>query len=57
VSTALAVANDLERLCDLRSRLRNVMATSGFGDPAQYSRAVENAYRDMWRNWCGTQTV
>jgi predicted O-linked N-acetylglucosamine transferase (SPINDLY family) len=52
ISAAVAVANDLARLSDLRSRLRGSIAESGFGDAVRYSRAVENAYRDMWRNWC-----
>lgn len=57
IDTALAVANDVERLSDLRSRLRGLMAASDFGDPVRYSRALENAYREMWRNWCATRTV
>jgi predicted O-linked N-acetylglucosamine transferase (SPINDLY family) len=57
IDTALAVANDVERLSDLRSRLRGLMAASDFGDPVRYSRALESAYREMWRNWCATRTV
>ena len=55
--TALAAVKDLEKLSDLRSRLRGLMAASDFGDPLRYSRAVENAYREMWRNWCARGTV
>src|SRR5215469_8886492 len=57
VDTALAVANDLGKLPDLRSRLRGLMAASDFGDPVRYSRALENAYREMWRHWCATRTM
>lgn len=52
INTAVAVANDLARLSDLRSRLRGLVAESGFGHPVRYSRSVESAYRDIWRSWC-----
>lgn len=56
-STALAAANDLDRLSDLRSRLRGLIAASDFGDPVRYSRALESAYREMWRNFCATRAA
>jgi protein O-GlcNAc transferase len=52
IGIAVGMATDLEWLSDLRSKLRALLAESGFGDPVRYSRAVESAYRDMWRNWC-----
>jgi len=30
------------------------MAASEIGDAARYTRAVEAAYRTMWRRWCRT---
>lgn len=57
IQTALSVANDLERLSDLRLRLRGLIAASGFGDPLRYSRAVEDACRDVWRDWCAARTA
>ncbi|HEX5278629.1 MAG TPA: tetratricopeptide repeat protein [Micropepsaceae bacterium] len=57
IAAALAMANHLERLSDLRSTLRGLMATSDFGDPEKYSRAVENAYRHMWRKCCTAPAV
>ena len=57
IQTALAIANDLKRLSALRSRLRGLIAASDFGDPVRYSRAVESAYRNVWRSWCAARTA
>ncbi len=47
-----AKAKDIEALAVLRANLRPNLAKSAIGDPAQYARAVEAAYRRMWRQWC-----
>ncbi|MEO5376115.1 MAG: tetratricopeptide repeat protein, partial [Alphaproteobacteria bacterium] len=49
---AIAAAGDLAGLADLRGALRRRVATSPFGDHARYIRAVEDAYRTLWRRWC-----
>jgi predicted O-linked N-acetylglucosamine transferase (SPINDLY family) len=54
VDLAVAKAADLPALAALRAGLRSRMAATPVGDPARYSRAVEVAYRDMWRRWCAT---
>ncbi|MBI3709308.1 MAG: glycosyltransferase, partial [Proteobacteria bacterium] len=55
VAKACEAARDLDRLAALRGGLRRRIAASPFGDPAQYCRAVERAYRELWRDWCGRQ--
>jgi len=52
VGKAIGLASDPARLADLRSRLRPAMATSPLTDGAGLARAIENAYRRMWRKWC-----
>ena len=52
VELAVAKAGDLGALARLRATLRARLAKSEFGDPARYARAVETAYRAMWRRWC-----
>ncbi len=52
VKLAIAKGNDLDALARLRASLRPHIAGSVLGDPQRYARAVECAYRDMWRRWC-----
>jgi predicted O-linked N-acetylglucosamine transferase (SPINDLY family) len=54
VHLAVAKASDLAALDRLHGTLRGHVATSAFGDPTQYTRAVEAAYRAIWRRWCET---
>lgn len=52
VERAIAQAEDLDALARLRASLRRRVADSDIGDPTRYARAVEAAYRQMWRRWC-----
>ena len=52
VDIAVAKATDRDGLIRLRASLRGRMAASDIGDPRRYARAVEAAYRGMWRRWC-----
>jgi len=52
VELAVAKASDLGALARLRATLRARLAASELGDPKRYARAVEGAYRAMWRRWC-----
>lgn len=49
---AIAKASDLMALATLRQSLRTRVAHSPVGDPIIYTRAVEAAYRTIWRRWC-----
>jgi predicted O-linked N-acetylglucosamine transferase (SPINDLY family) len=55
VDLAVAKATSLEALSRLRAGLRTRIAASEFGDSARYCRAVEAAYREMWRLWCSAR--
>lgn len=55
VRRAVAVADDLDAIARLRASLRGRMSASAIGDPARYARAVEAAYREMWRRWCASR--
>lgn len=53
VATAAALALDRERLRTYRATLRDRAAASPIANVSLYTRAVEQAYRTMWRTWCG----
>ena len=57
VSTAVAKAADVNALARLRGSLRHRLASSEIGDPIRYTRAVETAYRQMWKQWCTTLQI
>jgi predicted O-linked N-acetylglucosamine transferase (SPINDLY family) len=52
VALAVRSAADVDGLADLRAALRGRLAASPLGDARAYCRAVEAAYRTMWRRWC-----
>ncbi|WP_321935651.1 tetratricopeptide repeat protein [Paraburkholderia sp. J8-2] len=49
VETAVSLANDLPRLANLRSTLRERMTASPLMDGERFARGVEAAYEGMWR--------
>jgi len=55
VRLAVELANDWERLADIRNGLRTRMANSPLLDAKGYTRALEKAYREVWRAWCATR--
>ncbi|MGE3271976.1 MAG: tetratricopeptide repeat protein [Chloroflexota bacterium] len=52
VEIARRLAEDVDRLARIRSSLREQLLASPIMDAPQYARAVEAAYRDLWRRWC-----
>jgi predicted O-linked N-acetylglucosamine transferase (SPINDLY family) len=52
VTLAVEKAADIEALAELRARLRELIRKNPIGDHDLYARAVEAAYRQMWRKWC-----
>jgi len=55
IDVAVAKASDLTGLSALRHSLRARMMQTPIGDSAAYTRAVESAYRAVWRRWCETR--
>jgi predicted O-linked N-acetylglucosamine transferase (SPINDLY family) len=54
IRIAVNLANDRARLAELRRTLRPRMAQSPLTDAVGYTQALEQAYRNAWRNWCAT---
>jgi predicted O-linked N-acetylglucosamine transferase (SPINDLY family) len=55
VEIAVQLANDLPRLRELRSTLRQRMQSSPLMNAPAFARDVEAAFREMWRKWYETQ--
>jgi predicted O-linked N-acetylglucosamine transferase (SPINDLY family) len=49
VNKAIALARNHERLCEIRSTLRDTMAVSPLCDAKAHAVAVEHAFFEMWR--------
>ncbi len=54
VDLAVALARDKARLKALRHNLRERMAASPLMNSESFTRAMEDAYRGMWREWCAS---
>ncbi|HTW95836.1 MAG TPA: hypothetical protein VMD30_13620, partial [Tepidisphaeraceae bacterium] len=48
---AVRLAEDRQRLRELRRTLRQRMKESALMDGARFARNLEDAYRRMWRAW------
>jgi predicted O-linked N-acetylglucosamine transferase (SPINDLY family)/ADP-heptose:LPS heptosyltransferase len=57
VAIAAKLARDRDALATLRASLRERMRSSPLCDGAGFARAVEQAYRTMWRDWCAAQSA
>jgi predicted O-linked N-acetylglucosamine transferase (SPINDLY family) len=55
VEIAVAAANDLTRLSELRATLRDRMKRSPMMDAAGFTRNIEKLYRQAWRKWCANR--
>jgi protein O-GlcNAc transferase len=52
VEIGVKLAGDLPRLASLRSNLRERLQRSPLCDAVLFTRHVESAFRQMWRDWC-----
>lgn len=52
VAIARALAYNAARLGELRATLRQRMAESPLMDARGFTRAIEDAYRHLWTDWC-----
>lgn len=52
VETALALANDADRLRRLRMTMRARLLQSPLMEQAGFTRELEASYREVWRRWC-----
>lgn len=57
VSKAVAHANDLPRLADLRAGLREQILASPLFDARRFSVHFESALRGMWTKWCSSRCL
>jgi predicted O-linked N-acetylglucosamine transferase (SPINDLY family) len=57
VAIAAKLAQDLPRLTELRSSLRQRMLSSPLMDARRFARDVESAYSRMWLKWCEQRTI
>jgi predicted O-linked N-acetylglucosamine transferase (SPINDLY family) len=53
---ATALANDLHRLANLRSTLRDRMQSSPLMNPQKFTIDLESIYRQSWQTWCKAQS-
>jgi protein O-GlcNAc transferase len=52
VARAVKLENELEQLAQLRDELRTRVSDT-LCDAAGFTRTLEEAYRTMWKRWCG----
>jgi FkbM family methyltransferase len=52
VKKAVDLANDPERLLQLRDKQRNIMANSPLMDAQVFTQYLEKEYRKIWAQWC-----
>jgi predicted O-linked N-acetylglucosamine transferase (SPINDLY family) len=52
VEIAIRLASNLGELHQLRMKLRDNMLNSPLMDTKAFTISLENAYREIWENWC-----
>lgn len=57
VAIAAGLADDRDRLAALRATLRDRLRASPICDARRYTRHLEAAYRQLWREWCASGAV
>ena len=56
VSIATALANRPQQLSNYRGEIRETLLNSSLFDGQNYARNMEEAYRNIWRQRCDSQT-
>lgn len=54
IATVVRLAKDASRRARLRLALREHLKASRLLNATAYARSIENAYRELWRSWCGS---
>jgi predicted O-linked N-acetylglucosamine transferase (SPINDLY family) len=57
VAQAQQLSSDLPALASLRAGLRDRLINSPLCDGKNFANKLENAYRNLWRQWCETGSV
>ena len=52
IDKVVALAQDPQRLAGYRQSLPEQIKGSVLTDVGRFTQSLENAYRDMWQNWC-----
>jgi predicted O-linked N-acetylglucosamine transferase (SPINDLY family) len=52
IQKAIDLANDLDRLQELRANLRSLMEAAPLTNATLITQSVEDAFRAMWQKWC-----
>lgn len=52
IELAIRFASNLERLSEIRQKLRTMMANSPLCDGQRFTTELMTAYRVMWQRWC-----
>ena len=55
VAKATALAHNTNALARIRASMRNRMTQHPVCNAKAYAKAIEEAYREMWRQWCNRQ--
>jgi predicted O-linked N-acetylglucosamine transferase (SPINDLY family) len=55
IQKAIALANNLERLQELRATLRERMQATPLTNAKLITQSLEDAYRTMWQHWCSQE--
>ena len=55
VEKAVAMANNLPRLAEVRASLRQTLTAAPLTNPILFTRGLEEAFRDIWKEWCSKQ--
>ena len=55
IEKAIAFANNIPRLVEVRNTLRQTLIAAPLTNPRLFTRGLEQAFRDIWKQWCQKQ--